>query len=449
MLIFAVVTLILVLISFKYPQVSLALFLMAGLLKSLLMFKFGFFRVVDITVLCAILLLVAMVYSFVKSGGRLKDIISLPLGLYLLLAVLLLLGTQYTSAPNYGLQKSSRFATLGLIAFLAPIFFAHNTREIKLMIWILFIVGIVFCMGTIIAPQAAVLLQVSETRARFLETNALSTAVQIGVASIIAFIFAIMVHTPKSLRMASLALIPVMIAAMIITGSRGPFLGMVFTWLIAFFVCRKGTSKAWGPVITTIILIAMIVLFIRLPEAFTTRISNMWKGTYEAERAGRTRTELFSWVIPRISERPILGHGTGAYAVDRGGLDIAAYPHNIILELLYEVGLVGAAIGSLFLWLIFRRWKQAAKFIHLHELDIGTFQIVHIAGLLFLFTLLQAMKSSDIDGNRIMFFCAGLVVATFSAVRRIVEEIPLEDEIIRGDWQELEEPEFQDAQALY
>ena len=137
-----VAVIILVIATLKYPPIALALFLTAGLTKGMLMLKFSFFRVVDYTVLCAVLVLIAMVYSFVKSSGRLRDILSAPLVIYLLLAAILLLGTTYTSAPNYGLEKSSRFATLGLIAFLAPIVFAHSVKEVKLMVWILFAVGV-------------------------------------------------------------------------------------------------------------------------------------------------------------------------------------------------------------------------------------------------------------------------------------------------------------------
>lgn len=448
LVVFVVVVLIIIVsISFKYPQVSLALFLLASPLKSLLVFKIGFFRVVDVTVLTAILLLITMGYNFIKSGGRMRDIAGLPVLAYLLLAALLLLGVVHTSAPNYGFEKSTRFATLTFIAFLAPVLFAHSLKEVKRLIWILIIVGTVFCIGMIIAPRAAVL-QVALGRAGFLETNALATAVQIGIASIIAFVFVIMAHTSMRLRITGLAFILLTVVGVIITGSRGPFLGLVFTWLIAILVCRRGASKAWLPPIIIIIYIAMAVSFIKLPGSFTQRISRMWESAYTAKVSAHTRTNLFSWTIPRSFERPIFGHGTGAFAVDYAGRDERAYPHNIILELLYEQGLFGVVIGSLFLWLIFRRWRQASKFVYLYGLDIDVFMVVHIGGLLFLFTLLQAMKSGDIDANRIMFLCAGLVVATFNAIRRMVEEIPLEDEIIPGDWQESEELEFQDAHVL-
>ena len=446
-----VAAIVIAIVIFKYPITSLALFLTTNIVKGFLMLKFSFFRVVDYTVLCAVITLIAMVYSFVKSGGRLKDIISIPLVVYLLLATILLLATTYTSAPNYGLQKSSRFATLGLIAFLAPIVFTRSVKDIKQLIWLLFFIGIALSVTMVISPYEAVLRSGSQMgKAAFLEANPGATAIQIGVTSIIAFIFAIMAHTSPPLRIVSLGLIPSLITVMITTGGRGPFAGLMLTFLAVIFICRKGISKAWFPAIVSAILIIGAVSFTKLPETVTWRIANMFRGGYEFKEAAYARTERFVWTAARSLERPILGHGTGAFVVDRGGEDVGGdYPHNLILELMYEEGLVGVVIGCLFLWLIFRRWWQASKFVHLYGLGIGAFQLVHITGLLFLYSLIQAMKSGDIDGNRLMFFYAGFVVAVFNLLRRTAEEISLESELTAEGEQDLEGVEFQDIEALY
>jgi len=69
--------------------------------------------------------------------------------------------------------------------------------------------------------------------------------------------------------------------------------------------------------------------------------------------------------------------------------------------------------------------------------------------LLFLFLFTQAMKSGDINDNRFMFFGAGLVIAAFSLVRRSVEEISLENELIAEDRQYSEGFELHNTQVLY
>lgn len=448
-----VAVIILVLVIFKYPMMSLGLFFSITFVKGMLIYKYSFFRTFDLTVMAAVLVLIAMLYSFVKRRGQLRDIISIPLGVFLLLAVILLLSLAYTSAPNYGFQKSARFATLTLIAFIAPVFFTHSLKDLKLIVWILFVVGLILAVGTIIAPQSAILRAGADysTRGTFLEANPLNTAGKMATASIIAFCFVIMAHSSNRVRIISLAVIPPMLIGMIITGSRGPLLGIALTLPIAMVVCRRHASKAWQLIVVSVVVIMFIASFAMLSEQITSRISDLWKSDYDLREATSSRTYRFSWVMDHAAEHPVLGHGAGAWSVDREGVDERSYPHNIILELLYETGLVGAFLLSLFLWLIFKRWRQAARFVFLCELDIEVFQIVHIVGLLFLYTFSQTMKSGDINDARFMFFCAGLVVAAFSVVRRMVEEISLESEFAftAEDQQDLEEYGSQDiASAL-
>jgi O-antigen ligase len=244
-------------------------------------------------------------------------------------------------------------------------------------------------------------------------------------------------------------MIPMLIVGMVITGSRGPFLGIILTLPIAMIICRRHASKAWQPFAIVVIVVTFITSFAMLSEQFTTRITNMWKSGYDVQQSASTRTDLFTWTVDHIAERLVLGHGTGAWAVNWGGIDEIQYPHNIVLEVLYEEGLVGLFVLLLFLWIIFRRWRQTSRLIYQYGLDTALYRYVHIGGLLFLFSLIQTMKSGDLNDNRFMFFCAGLVVATFSPVRRRVEEISSESEPGVDGYQQLEEVDFQDTQVLY
>ena len=413
---------------FRYPVIILAIFLTTALVKAYLLLNVGLFQKVDYTVLCACLLLISMACHFIKTGCRLKNITSAPLGLFLALAGLLLFGILYTSAPVYGFQKGTRVAAFGLILFLAPIVFTHNLKDIRSMIWTLLVVGIIVAVGTIAAPHVTGESGVSRTG--FLESDAITTGEIIGIAAIIAFIFALMANTSKRLRIISIVLIPVMILAIIFTGSRGPLLGLGFVWLAAMLICHREMSKSWQALILGVIIVALIISFIKLPEEVTSRITKLVSQSYNygIGEAARTRTDMVLWATAQFSKHPILGHGTGSFAMDYEGQDKRSYPHNIIIESLYEQGLAGGIILILFLWLIFRRWRLASTLVRLYEMDIEIFQAVHIAGLLFLFSTIQAMKSGDLDGNRFLFFSSGLVVAVLDMVRRRAEEISAENQ---------------------
>lgn len=411
--------------TFKFPLLALALFLTAGFVKGLLILKFSFFQRVDYTVLCASLTLIVMGYHFVRQGINFRSIISTSLILYILLSITLLFGITYTSAPNYGFDKATNFVTFGFIAFLAPIIFGQRLNDFKFIIWILIILGIILAIGTIVAPHSAIIREDAATRGGFLEASPLNTADKLASASVIMFVFAIMGNTSGLLRVFSLVLIPIMMIGIVITGSRGPFMGLVFATIATIIICRRKVSKIWLPWIVTILVFAVIITFIRMPGEVTSRIANIWQSEYGLQETAESRTNLFSWTTSRIWKRPVFGYGTGAFAVDRGGDDKRNYPHNFFLELMYENGIIGLLLGIVFIWIIFKRWRQAAQQVRLYELDISLFQMVHISGLLFLYTFTQSMKSGDITDNRFMFFCAGLVLAIFNLVQQVSEQMIL------------------------
>ena len=428
----AIIALILLVVliglMFKYPEYSLLFFFTAGTFKALLMVKFGFFRVFDLTVMSAVLVLIFMSYKFVREGGQIKGVFSAPLFLYLLLGILLLFGLGFTSAPRYGFEKSSRFITFGLIAFVSPLFFGSSVDGIKRVLLMIVLAAVVISVGTIVAPDIVVVRE-QAIRGTFLGGNPLTVGLIAGMGMVICFPFTVMKSKSTILRIINLVLIGVMGVAVIISGSRGAFLGVGLIWCLVLYICRKGISKVWQPVIISILVILVITAFIKMPGEITERISNMFKGKYEARQAGEDRFVLFNFVLERFAESPLLGHGTGAFAVDRGGQDVMDYPHNMFLEALYEQGIVGFVVITVFLWMIFSKWRQAAKLVYYNGMDLKVFETVHIAGLLFLFLFLQAMKSGDFNGNRWMFLAAGMILAVHKCVKGFENEILPESNI--------------------
>jgi len=414
----SVAILILILVTLKYPIISLGLFLTTSVLKGVLMVNFPFFRTVDFTVLCGAYTLAAMAYSFVHRRGRVRDIFSVPILLYILLAILLLVSVAYSSSPRYGWEKSSRFATLGMIALLAPIVFVRDIKDVRILFYLLIGVGIALAITTMVAPDVAVVRKAAESRGSFFEADPLETATRIGVAAILVFSFVVMSRTALVARAASAGIIYLCVVAIVVTASRGPFAGLLLTWLAALFIFRKGISKVWLPVAGAAVCLAVIIPFVVMPARTTERIRHMFVGGDRIADTVYTRSPRFSFAWQNSWRSPVFGHGTGAFAQDWAGHDERSYPHNMILELFYENGVVGVTIGMAFLIAILVRWRRAANIVYTYGFSIKEYHAVHVAGLLFIYTLMQAMKSGDLDGNRFMFFCSGLVIAAQGLVQR-------------------------------
>jgi O-antigen ligase len=108
----------------------------------------------------------------------------------------------------------------------------------------------------------------------------------------------------------------------------------------------------------------------------------------------------------------LTGWGLGGwsyYALDR---DVPAYPHNLVLEIAAEEGVLGlAALGSLLLtvFLALRRiWRSSP--------DLSFIAPV------FAFSLLATMTSGDINVNRPLWLWCGMIFALAGIVRRRVHE---------------------------
>ena len=90
----------------------------------------------------------AMVLRLMKGAGMCWN---------LLAAGILLYGVLYTTAPNYGMEKASRFAVLGMIAFVAPLMIGYDSKAIFRILIALFAIGLLLSVGTILAPHAGVI----------------------------------------------------------------------------------------------------------------------------------------------------------------------------------------------------------------------------------------------------------------------------------------------------
>lgn len=428
------VAIILLIATLKYPSLSFVFFLTAGIFKTYLQGIIPIMQQVDFTVVCVILLMLSMMYSYVKNGRQFRDILSLPLGLYVSLILLLFFSLGYTSAPNYGFAKTWRFASVGFIAFFAPIVFTRTAKDLKPIIWIVFIAAVTFAVFTIAAPRESIVADTGWERAGFMGVGVLGTAVRIAMGGVIAFCFAVMPSTPVLLRMTCVALGPLMLIGIVSTGSRGPLVGFAFCVMIGLFIYRKYTSKVLLLLMVPVFIVVTGVFIVRMPEERIARFTTVFEGPGVINRLTSSRMVRFTWTLQNFGESPVIGKGAGSWAVDWGGGDEREYAHNMVLEVLYEQGLLGAILIVWFIWLVFKRWRHASKFVIIHGLDIGIFQIVHISGLLFLLTFLEAMKTGDINDNRLMFFCAGIAFAAFRAVETEYYDAVAETEMLDGDW---------------
>lgn len=113
------------------------------------------------------------------------------------------------------------------------------------------------------------------------------------------------------------------------------------------------------------------------------------------------RNELFTQAFQLISEAPLTGVGIGGFAVATEGQDSFSYPHNILLEVGAETGLVAAGAMTFF-------FLYGIGFLSIKVVNNSDSYPIYLA---ILYVFLNGMKSGCIADLRILLFWMALLLA--------------------------------------
>lgn len=178
------------------------------------------------------------------------------------------------------------------------------------------------------------------------------------------------------LRLAQIGIASIVFGVLILSGSRGPVIASIFSGLVYVYKIKNNSAKSIAISITLV-----LVLLGLFGVAFESYVydSNFYSVYH------RFDSILFAINQPFA----IWGNGLSSFGLHYTGDDIYSYPHNILAELYFEIGMVGIALFLGLTWIIFR--------VYTHS----------IPGILAFYYYLNAMSSGDVPGN------ASLFIATF------------------------------------
>jgi len=199
--------------------------------------------------------------------------------------------------------------------------------------------------------------------------------------------------------------------AALFTDSRGPMLSFIgATLVIGLFLSPQARRLTLYGVLLSAA--AIVLVFAFLPEGLTSRYRLFLEGGELAQtRQGLVILNTFFHRL-YLWEKALalwtadlwhllLGVGTAGYVGAFIWRD-TEYPHNLILELLSEHGLIGITVFSVHILMITRHvYQHAGKWIQPEVL-------MWLAGCLTIF--LATLVSGDLNDNRLLwFFLAGLL----------------------------------------
>lgn len=187
--------------------------------------------------------------------------------------------------------------------------------------------------------------------------NTVAATLSLGLIALVGITYGRTV-VERKITLFAWAAFPIIGTAMIMTGSRGALLSLVFG--IALLVVRNGTWKDKLKIASVAILaIGFLAVTALSDDVMRTRLE---RSLYQGETAGRDKIHAHAWAM--FFEKPMLGWGPVYNQIELGsrlGRSIRD-PHSLYLSVLTEAGLIGAILFFAGLALLARAaWQARVK----------------------------------------------------------------------------------------
>jgi O-antigen ligase len=332
----------------------------------------------------------------------------------------------YSPAPTYGWDKLTRFLVISGILFVAPLVLIKRTQDVRHFTLAMLVCATLLSIKLLYGINDASLFDPSghplssETR----------DVTQIGAGQLVALSLLWLLFCPHySLRRFSLMIsVPLLSAALIASVARGPILFFVAV-LLPFMIFHRvraavTSTKVWLPVLLFGFLsFAGSLYWLQRQEAaqekFRTKkaeIEEVLRGSSTPTYTAGRRLTLYGWALEMFAEKPLMGWGLGGWSYYVFDRDMPSYPHNLILEIAAEEGVMGlAALGTLLLTVLLamrRIWQRSPDLTFIMPV--------------FAFSFLATLTSGDINVNRPLWLWCGMMFALAGIARRRLHSQTLE-----------------------
>lgn len=256
----------------------------------------------------------------------------------------LIISYYWTSGSDYSQEIVMSLVLLIIMLSLAYLLIRLDAdRTISIFLYSFFIAAMIYAVGGLLLKG------IGGGRIAFLWGGPNVYVRIIGTGIIVALY--LWVKTEKKVWLAS---IPILLIAAIMAGSRGGLSSLIIILVLSLFLLIKKISKILIVFILTALFI-LVVLYAPVTSPLRRFIENRYpigitdiNTEYE-----RTRGVLYSNSWELFKSEPLIGVGIGEFS-DYG----YKYPHNILLNVAAEGGMLGLLFLALIFMPIFRRWYR-------------------------------------------------------------------------------------------
>ncbi|SFM57088.1 O-antigen ligase [Nitrosomonas nitrosa] len=206
-------------------------------------------------------------------------------------------------------------------------------------------------------------------------------------------------------RFAFSLLVTVLCLGLLVTGARGPLIFSIFIFILGLTINRQVSKLIIIIILSTLSSLALgFLLQLESTSFLLERSFDRFGLLFDKEFDSRSDLwdSISLWQSNEFSM--FFGHGVGSFGIEYFGFDERAYPHNIFLELLVELGLIGFLLFMIPLCFGF---ISAVRYFRS--------PIISAYSALLIYELFNLMKSFTLSDARTLFFVLGILIG-FRAV---------------------------------
>ncbi len=384
------------------------IYLISGFIKGY-MIAYSFHSPVDITLLTAILLIAFIIIVLYKNDEIYTKFIFAIIFL-LIFYTWMIFTSIYTSSDNYWLHKVIFFLT-NIIAFIFPLLvyrYFSIERFFKYFIVSTTVLNVYFIIY--ILPNIYTVDTFYQVAGLYLSV-ALSSGINILLLIISKFKFKFTYLT--------LTILLINFLTLIYSGGRG---GIVFTFLtlILYFIPRiinyinfKISLTGILKYFTILIILSVVSLsYININDSNTnpflertlTRLSLLTNVSSDQDMGDsmNVRFNLINFSVNKSFEdipHFLFGYGVGSFSYEFSHVDERGYPHNIVLEILFELGTIGLFLFFIFYFYIIKDNRYTSLSWLVFYITINVLKSSGLTDLRLFFAILSLMLLSIIKNE--------------------------------------------------
>ena len=405
-----------------WPQVALGMFFAIPLVKADLAMRFPFLTGMVGYIFDVSMVVIALLAIFVhlwKTDQPIKILVPRLFWLcWFVLSVLVWVRLPASRDHITGFQRAIIFSVYNTLVILLGSLYCSSFESASKMIGSFLLVGIICTFGIILFGKPTA--EWESARMTFAGAQELAVADFIGRAITIFIVFWL-AKRKFFLKKLMVPFIALGLFAILLTGGRGTVLGLIVSLLFIIYAYRKnqGTMTIIGGLVLAMV-IGVVVHYFLTSVAQAERFSMENITDAILNRVMMVKSTLSEW-----TKNPVFGTGTGDTSFQlTGTVGVRTYPHNIYLEILNELGIIGFIF---YIGLLAHSLKviKAALSYQLDNVIPREFLVVIAAGLVYY--ILFGIKTGSYAGSVMLYFLLGAGLSLTEAAKRQLGEWEMYD----------------------